>query len=163
MGRLLHKPHAVFTKTVGPGIPDVTAASAWQLLNALESHGWKMAWAPRSKRRRDGLQPYKPGEGACKVWYAVGYDLTRLRGYIECLLRSDALFEAGAAMIHHLQTKTYYKLLLAGKITGESKVIAQASIAADASGLEAMHSSSANQQPPVLVALKNSGMFVAVG
>ena len=143
VGRLLDKPHAVFTKVTGPGVPDVAGASAWQLLSALESRGWTMMKAPTSKRQRDRLPPKKPGVEACKVWYAVGYDLTRWRGYVESLLRSDALFEAGAVMIHHLQTKTYYKLLLAGKITGESTVISQASNAADASGLEVLPCSSA--------------------
>ena len=53
-----------------------------------------------------------------KVWYCPGQELIRIRCYLQALLQSHKLFEAGVLAIRHLEGKRYYDSLFSGKATG---------------------------------------------
>ena len=92
----------------------IADATAWQLVDLLESRGWEWKRLPRSKGAKQALVPYRLG--AVKEWYSPSNSLSNRVWYLRCLLTLENLEEKGyASEITHTAKNQFYHKVFQGK------------------------------------------------
>ena len=98
------------------GFQAVESWSSWELMKVLQHQGRRLKPLPPGKQRRRALPPHT-FSATSFTWYcgtrkSISLESPATRQYMQCLVLSQQLFQAGVSHIYHGQREMYYKQLL---------------------------------------------------